>query len=121
MSVQAVTTDTPCLGPYSPATKGAGLVFVSGQLGIKDGKLAEGVEEQTKVALENMKVILEKAGTCFGKVLKTTVFLKDMNHFDAMNKVYATFFTEFKPARICVEIARLPKDALVEIEAIAAE
>lgn len=84
------------------------------------GAFPEGIEAQTKASLENVKTILENAGSSMDKVLKTTVFLKDINDFAAMNGVYATFFSEGSyPSRSAIEVARLPKDALVEIEAIA--
>lgn len=116
---EAVTTSTPCLGPYSPAVKTGNLVFVSGQLGIKDGELADGVQAQTRLCLENLKAVLEAAGTTMKNVVKCQVCLKNMDDFAKVNKVYAEFFAESKPARICVEVSRLPKDALVEIDAIA--
>lgn len=112
------------IGPYSQATEANGLLITSGQLPIDPatGAFPEGIEAQTKQSLTNVKAILEAAGTDMDHVLKTTVFLKDMNDFGAMNGVYATFFTEGKfPSRSAVEVARLPKDALVEIEVIAAK
>ena len=112
------------IGPYSQATEVNGLVITSGQLPIDPatGKFPEGIQAQTKQSLTNVKAILEAAGTDMDHVLKTTVFLSDINHFGAMNEVYATFFTEGSfPSRSAVEVARLPKDALVEIEVIAAK
>ena len=112
------------IGPYSQATEANGLIIASGQLPIDPatGAFPEGIAAQTKQSLTNVKAVLEAAGTDMDHVLKTTVFLKDMNDFGAMNEVYATFFTEGKfPARSAVEVARLPKDALVEIEVIAAK
>ncbi len=112
------------IGPYSQATEANGLVITSGQLPIDPatGAFPEGVQAQTKQSLANVKAVLEAAGTDMDHVLKTTVFLSDMNNFGAMNEVYATFFTEGKfPSRSAVEVARLPKDALVEIEVIAAK
>ena len=111
------------IGPYSQAIEAGGLVFVSGQLPIDPatGLFPEGVEAQTRQSLTNGRAILEKAGLDMGSVLKTTVFLSDMNNFGAMNTVYAEFFPEGGyPARSAVQVARLPKDALVEIELIAA-
>ena len=108
--------------PYSQATDLGSLVITSGQLPIDPatGAFPEGVQEQTKQSLANVKAILEAAGLTMDSVVKTTVFLSDMNNFGAMNEVYATFFTEGSyPARSAVEVARLPKDALVEIEVIA--
>lgn len=110
------------IGPYSQAIKANGFLFVSGQLPVDSstGKIvAGGIEEQTRKSLENLKAILASAGSSFSDVVKTTVFLKDMNNFAAMNTVYATCFLQECPARACVEVARLPKDALVEIELIA--
>lgn len=119
------TTAAPAaIGPYSQAIEAGGLVITSGQLPIDPatGKFPEGIAAQTKQSLTNVKAILTQAGTGMDRVLKTTVFLKDMNDFAAMNEVYATFFTEGSfPARSAVEVARLPKDALVEIEVIAAK
>ena len=111
------------IGPYSQAVQAGGLLITSGQLPLDPatGAFPEGIEAQTKQSLTNVKSILEAAGTDMAHVVKTTVFLKDMNDFAAMNGVYATFFGEGGfPARSAVEVARLPKDALVEIEAIAA-
>ena len=111
------------IGPYSQAVQAGGLLITSGQLPLDPatGAFPEGIEAQTKQSLTNVKSILEAAGTDMAHVVKTTVFLKDMNDFAAMNGVYATFFGEGGfPARSAVEVARLPKDALVELEAIAA-
>ncbi len=110
------------IGPYSVGVVVGNLVFTAGQLGIdrQTGDfVAGGVKEETHMALTNVKYILEEAGTSLANVVKTTVFLRDMNDFAAMNEVYATFFTENPPARSAVQVARLPKDAAVEIEVIA--
>ena len=110
------------IGPYSQAIDLGSIVITSGQLPIDPatGAFPEGIKEQTRQSLTNVKAILEAVGSSMDKVCKTTVFLSDMNNFDAMNEVYATFFTEGSyPARSAVEVARLPKDALVEIEVIA--
>ncbi len=110
------------LGPYSVAVKAGHVVFTAGQLGIdpSSGNFVEGgIEAQTRQALENIKAVLEAAGTKMSKVVKTTVFLLDMNDFGAMNGVYGEYFTKKFPARSAVQVARLPKDGLVEIEAIA--
>ena len=111
------------IGPYSQATSAAGLVFSSGQLPIDPttGAFAEGgIAAQTRQALKNLGAVLEAGGSGLDMVLKTTVFLKDMNDFAEMNGAYAEFFGEGScPARSAVEVARLPKDARVEIEAIA--
>ena len=120
-----VSTDRApaAIGPYAQAVKTSGLVITSGQLPIDPatGAFPEGIQDQTRQSLTNVKAILEEAGLTMDAVLKTTVFLSDMNNFGAMNEVYASFFTEgCFPARSAVEVARLPKDALVEIEVIAA-
>lgn len=120
-----ISTDNApgAIGPYSQAVKAGALVFVSGQLPIDPatGKFAgENAASQAKQSLTNIKHILEAAGTGMDRVVKTTVFLKDLNDFAAMNEVYATFFQPGQyPSRSAVEVARLPKDALVEIEAVA--
>ena len=119
------TSQAPAaIGPYAQAVEANGLVITSGQLPIDPatGAFPEGIQAQTRQSLTNVKAILTQAGTDMGHVLKTTVFLSDMNNFGAMNEVYATFFTEVSyPSRSAVEVARLPKDALVEIEVIAAK
>lgn len=108
------------VGPYSQAVAVGGFVFTSGQLGLipETGALAEGIEAQTEQALQNIGVVLSEAGLNYGSVVKTVCFLKDMADFSVFNKLYAQYFTG-KPARSCVEVAALPKGALVEIEAIA--
>ncbi len=111
------------IGPYSQAIDLGSLVFTSGQIPIDPatGAIAQGIEAQARQSLTNVKAILAAAGLEMDQVVKTTVFLKDMNDFAAMNAVYAEFFTEGSyPARSAVEVARLPKDVLVEIEAVAA-
>ena len=118
------TNNAPeAIGPYSQAVKVGNLVFTSGQIAINPvtGAVeAQTIEEQTEQVFKNIQAILEEAGTSFDKVLKTTVFIKDMNDFAKMNGVYAKFFTEGAyPSRSAVEVARLPKDVLVEIETIA--
>lgn len=110
------------IGPYVQAVKTEGMVFTSGQLPIDPatGAFPEGIEAQTRQSLQNVKAILAEAGIGMDRIIKTMVFLSDMNNFAAMNGVYAEFFGEGGcPARSAVEVARLPKDALVEIEAIA--
>lgn len=110
------------IGPYSQAVRVNGFLFVSGQIAIdpKTGEMAGAdVATQTERTLENVKGILEAAGSNLHHVVKTTVFLKDMNEFTAMNEVYARFFGTAPPARSTVQVARLPKDASVEIEVIA--
>ncbi|MBR5734454.1 MAG: RidA family protein [Desulfovibrionaceae bacterium] len=110
------------LGPYSQAVKAGNILFLSGQLGINPatGELAQGVEAQTKQALENLKAVLAEAGATPANVCKTTVFLTDINDFQAVNAIYAQTFATEPPARSCVQIAALPKGACVEIELIAA-
>lgn len=110
------------IGPYSVGVIAGNLIFTAGQLGIDraTGEFVKGgIQEQTRMALMNVKSILEEAGTSLENVIKTTVFLKDMDEFALMNEVYATFFTENPPARSAVQVARLPKDGAVEIEAVA--
>ena len=109
------------IGPYSQAIRTESMVFASGQIALdpETGVLPEGIEAQTEQALKNCKAVLEAAGTGLQNVVKTTVFLSDMGNFAAMNAVYAGYFPDCPPARSAVEVARLPKDALVEIECIA--
>lgn len=115
-------SSTPqAIGPYSQAIMTDELIFVSGQLPIdaSSGEMPEGIGQQTRCSLTNIKNILESAGSDMKKVVKTTVLLKDMNDFAQMNEVYAQFFEGVYPARVCYEVSRLPKDASVEIECIA--
>lgn len=111
------------LGPYSQAIEINGMVYTSGVIGINPatGIAGETIEEQTKQVFENLKAVLEAAGTCLNNAVKTTVFIKDMNDFGKVNEIYATYFEGAFPARSCVEVARLPKDFLIEIEVIAAK
>lgn len=110
------------IGPYSQAVQYGNLLFTSGQLGMDAaGQFAPTVEEQANRSLLNVKAILEAAGFGMEHIVKTTVFLKDMNDFQAVNEVYASFFAEPYPARSAVEVARLPKDGLVEIEVVASK
>jgi len=117
------TTAAPkAVGPYSQAIWAGDLLFCAGQIPLDPATgnlVAGGVVEQTVRVLENIRGVLESQGLDFGHIIKTTVFLADMNHFAAMNEVYAKFFTGDFPARSTVQVARLPKDALVEIEVIA--
>ena len=111
------------IGPYSQAVKWNGLVFCSGQIPLDPAtnQLIEGgITQQTVRVMENLKALLEAAGSSLDRVLKTTVFLKDMAEFNAMNVVYGQYFKQNPPARATVEAARLPKDVKVEIECIAA-
>ena len=110
------------IGPYSQAIRANGFLYVSGQVALdpKTGEMtAADIRQQTERTLENVKVIVEAAGSKLSHVVKTTVFLKDMNDFAAINEVYGKYFTLAPPARSTVQVSRLPKDALVEIEVIA--
>jgi 2-iminobutanoate/2-iminopropanoate deaminase len=110
------------IGPYSQAIKANGLLFVSGQVALnpQSGEfVGTDVREQTQRVMENLKGILEAAGSSLKHVVKTTVFLKDMNDFSAMNETYARYFDAAPPARSTVQVSRLPKDALVEIDVVA--
>ena len=125
MTKETISTDKApgAIGPYSQAIKVGDLVFCSGQIPIDPvtGEfVSQDVAEQTKQVLKNLSAVLEAAGSGLGKVVKTTVFLADMGDFAAMNDVYGQFFSENKPARATVQAARLPRDAKVEIECIAA-
>lgn len=121
---QIIHTDNApaAIGPYSQAVQIGSMLYTSGQIPLDPatGTVVEGgIQEQTRQALNNVKAILNEAGTNMGAVVKTTVFLSDMEHFAAMNEVYAQFFQAPYPARSAVQVARLPKDVLVEIEVIA--
>ena len=118
----ATSAAPAAIGPYSQGIDGGSVVITSGQLPIDPatGAFAEGgIAGQTRQSLKNVQAILAQAGLGMENIIKTTVFLKDMNDFAAMNEAYAEFFPAEPPARSAVEVARLPKDALVEIEAIA--
>lgn len=111
------------IGPYSQGVKIGNLIFTSGQLPINmaTGELVTGdVRKATEASIKNVSAILEAQGSSLDKVVKTVVFVKDMNDFSAVNEVYSKFFTNNQPARSCVQVAKLPKDALVEIEVVAA-
>ena len=120
---KAISTDKApaAIGPYSQAIEVNGMIYTSGAIPVNPETelIPEGVEAQADQAICNMKAILEAAGTTIENVIKTTVFIKDMNDFTKINEVYAKHFTGTFPARSCVEVARLPKDVLLEIEAIA--
>lgn len=120
---KTITTDNApeAIGPYSQGIIFNNLIFTSGQLPLnpKTGTMPKTIKEQTKQALKNVKAVLSAAGTDLNNVLKITVFLKDMNTFSDMNDIYKDFFQDNYPARSAVEVARLPKDALIEIEAVA--
>ena len=121
MKTVATTNAPAALGPYAQAQVSGGFVFTSGQIGIDPatGAIVEGVEAQAHQVCKNLTELLKAAGTSMDNVVKTTVFIKDMNDFGTVNGIYAQYFTEPYPARSCVEVARLPKDVLVEIEVIA--
>ena len=110
------------LGPYSQAIKAGGFIFCSGQIPIDpvaNAVVATTIEDQTRQAITNLGNVLKAAGSSLAKVVKTTVFISDMNDFAALNGVYTEMFGDAKPARSCVQVARLPKDVKLEIEAIA--
>ena len=109
------------IGPYSQAVKVGDMIYTSGQIALKpDGEFLEGdIKEQTKQVLTNLSFVLEKAGSSLQKVVKTTIFLADMDDFSKVNEVYESFFKEHKPARSTVAVKTLPKNALIEIEAVA--
>ena len=108
------------IGPYSQAICVNGMVYTSGQIGLTpSGEMVQGIEAQTRQVLENLKAILKNAGSGFDKVVKTTIFLSDMDNFGIVNGIYAEFFGEHKPARSTVAVKSLPKEALVEIVCIA--
>ena len=124
MNIEIVNTDKApaAIGPYSQAVKCGNIIYTSGAIPVnpKTGEVvAGGVAEQTVQALQNLSEVLAGAGASLSNVVKTTVFIKDMNDFAIINEVYKRFFTENYPARSCVEVARLPKDVLVEIECVA--
>lgn len=123
MNKEIISTEKApgAIGPYSQGVKVGDLVYTSGQLPIDmaTGELVLDAKGATKASLDNVKAILEAAGTSMDKVFKTTVFVRDLNDFNDVNEVYATYFQGNPPARSCVQVAKLPKDAVVEIEAIA--
>ena len=119
------TEDAPApIGPYSQAMKAGNLVFVSGQIALnpKTGELDnESLAKETECVLNNLTAVLKAAECDLSDVAKTTIFLDDMEHFNAVNAVYNSYFADHKPARACVEVSRLPKDVRVEIEAVATQ
>ncbi len=123
MSLKMITAENApeALGPYSHAVVAGGFAFVSGQIPIdpKTNTIVEGIEAQTRQSLENCVAILKSCGATVKDVVKAGIFISDMNNFGAINEVYGEYFSEHKPARACVEVARLPKDVMVEIEMIA--
>ena len=123
MMKKVISTDKAptAIGPYSQAIEVNGMVYTSGVIPVNPmtGQIPEGAENQAKLALSNLQALLVASGTTMDAVIKTTVFIKNMEDFATINQVYATYFTGEFPARSCVEVARLPKDVLIEIEAIA--
>lgn len=123
MNKQVIKTDNApeAIGPYSQGIIVGDFVYTSGQIPInpKTGIMETDIKLATKQSIENIKAILEEVGTSLENVIKTTIFLKDLNDFNVVNEVYATYFNENNPARSCVEVSKLPKDAVIEIEAIA--
>ncbi len=121
--MKVISTDKApaAIGPYSQAIEVNGMVYASGQIPVNPatGEIPEGVEAQAKQALTNLTNLLAEAGSSIEKVIKTTVFIKNMEDFGKINEIYAEYFTGTYPARSCVEVARLPKDVMLEIEAIA--
>ena len=112
----------PAKGPYSIAVKAAGFLFISGQIPLdtKTGKLVEGdIEAKTRCVLDNLRLILERSGSSLAKVVKCQVFLRDLADFPRVNSVYAEYFREAPPARVCIQAAKLPLDCDIEIDAIA--
>ena len=118
--MKEISGATPALGPYSAGVAAGGLIFVSGQIPTdENGNLPEGIKAQARQSILNVKTVLENGGSDLRHVVKTTIFLRDMEDFAAVNEVYAEFFDgEIQPARSCVQAARLPKDMPLEIEAI---
>ena len=124
MEKKIISTDKApaAIGPYSQAVKAGDIIYTSGMIPVipQTGEIVEGVEAQARQVLTNVRSLLEASGSSMDKVIKTTVFIKDMNDFAKINAIYAEFFEEGSyPARSCVEVARLPKDVLMEMEAIA--
>ncbi len=124
MNLEIISTDKApaAIGPYSQAVKCGNVIYTSGAIPIDPNSgnvVAGGAAQQAEQAIKNLAEVLKGAGAGLGNVVKTTVFIKDMNDFAAINDVYKSFFTDNYPARSCVEVARLPKDVLVEIECIA--
>lgn len=120
LKIVSTNQASQAIGPYSQAICVNGMVYTSGQIGLTpSGEMVQGIEAQTRQVLENLKAILKNAGSGFDKVVKTTIFLSDMDNFGIVNGIYAEFFGEHKPARSTVAVKSLPKEALVEIECIA--
>ncbi len=122
---KVISTDKApaAIGPYSQAIEVNGMVFTSGVIPVdpQTGVIPATIEEQANQAFSNLKNLIEASGATIDKVIKTTVFIKEMNDFGKINEIYATYFKEPFPARSCVEVARLPKDVMLEVEAIVAK
>ncbi len=122
---KVISTDKApaAIGPYSQAIEVNGMVFTSGVIPVNPatGEIASTIEEQADQAFSNLRNLIEAAGASIDKVVKTTVFIKEMDDFGKINKIYAEYFKEPYPARSCVEVARLPKDVMLEVEAIVAK
>ena len=125
MKEQILSKDAPAaIGAYSQAIKKGDMIFTSGQLPIdpKNSEMVEeDIEKQTVQVMENLKYVLEEAGSNFDQIIKTTIYLSDLNNFSKVNEIYKDYFSDVSPARSCVEVAKLPKDSLIEIEVIAFE
>lgn len=121
MNVISTTKAPAAIGPYSQGIEAGPFIFSSGQLPIDpaSGAMPSDAAAQARQSMENVKAVIEAAGSSLAKVVKVTIFLQNLEHFGAVNDVYASFFSGTFPARSCVQVARLPKDALVEIEAVA--
>ncbi len=123
MDKQTVSTPKApaAIGPYSQAAGGGGILFVSGQLPLdpESGAMPADIRAQTAQSMKNVMAIVEAGGSCAGKILKCCLYIRDMAQFSVINEVYASFFSSEPPARVVVEVSRLPKDALIEIDAIA--
>ena len=120
-TVIATEKSPAAIGPYSQAIEVNGMIYTSGVIGVdpKTGEAGATIKEQTKRVFENLKGLLEDAGSSLDQAVKTTVFIKNMDDFATVNEIYASYFTGAFPARSCVEVARLPKDLLIEVEVIA--
>lgn len=120
LEITATKKAPQAIGPYSQAISANGIIYTSGQIGLTpSGELVQGIEAQTRQVLENLSEVLKASNSSLNQVIKTTIFLSDMEHFGIVNGIYAEFFGDHKPARSTVAVKTLPKDALVEIECIA--
>ena len=120
LEITATKKAPQAIGPYSQAISTHGMVYTSGQIGLTpSGELVQGIEAQTRQVLENLSEVLKASNSSLKQVIKTTIFLSDMEYFGIVNGIYAEFFGDHKPARSTVAVKTLPKDALVEIECIA--